>query len=127
MKTTQSSKFLINIQTGVVKNDYWRITPARKGKSEDEQAVDLETIIEVLGDAPIDLQNLLVLSEVSKDDMLDCIRHLSEILNSAADEPPDEWKPILDSLIKKTKAGEVLNFKTVIELLSDWLRVLPPR
>ncbi len=91
----------------------------------DEQAVDLETIIEALYDGPIELQNLFALGEVSKDDMLDRIRHLTEVLNSAADEPPDEWKPILEPLIKKTKAGEAIDFKTVIELLSNWLRVFP--
>jgi uncharacterized protein YjbI with pentapeptide repeats len=95
--------------------------------AKDEQAIDLETIIKALYEGPIELQNLLTLNEVSKDDMLDRIQHLSEMLNSAAAEPPDEWKPILEPLIKKTTAGEAIDFKTVIGLLSDWSRVLPPR
>lgn len=95
--------------------------------AKDKQAINLETIIKALYEGPIELQNLFTLNEVSKDDMLDRTRHLSEMLNSAAAEPPDEWKPILEPLIKKTKAGDAIDLKTVIELLSDWSRVLPPR
>ncbi len=94
--------------------------------AKDEQAVDLETIIEALFDGPIEFQNLFALSEGSKDEMLDQVRHLSEILNSTADEPPDEWKPILEHLIKKTKEGEAFDLKTLTELLSNWLQVSPP-
>lgn len=94
--------------------------------AKDEQAVDLETIVKALCDGPIELQNLFALSEDSKDEMLNRVRHLSEILNSAEDEPPDEWKPILEPLIKKTKEGEAFDLKTLIELLSNWLQVSPP-
>ena len=57
--------------------------------------------------------------------MLDRLRHLSEILNSTADEPPDEWKPILEPLIKKHGGGESFDLKAAIKLLSNWLQVSP--
>lgn len=86
--------------------------------AKDESEIELETIVKALYEGPIELQNLLTLNQVSRDDMLDRIRHLSETLNSAAAEPPDEWKPILEPLMKKAKAGEAIDFKTIIKLLS---------
>lgn len=95
--------------------------------AKDKENVDLEKIIGALYEGPINLQNQSLLGAVSKDEMLDRMRALSKLLNSAAQEPPDEWKPMLEPLMKKTKAGEAIDFKTVFELLSNWSRVLPPQ
>jgi uncharacterized protein YjbI with pentapeptide repeats len=95
--------------------------------AKDDQAVDLETIMNVLCDGPIELQNLFGLNEDTKSEMLNRVRDLSKVLNSTAHEPPDEWKPILEPLLKRAKAREAVDLKTVIEALSSWLQASPPK
>lgn len=87
--------------------------------AKDKQAVDPETIIEALYEGPIELETLFSVNKVSKDEILNRMRHLNQVLNSAEDEPPAEWKPILEPLIKKIKEGKSFDLITVIELLSS--------
>jgi uncharacterized protein YjbI with pentapeptide repeats len=89
--------------------------------TKDKENVDLETIIEALYKGPVKFLDQSLLSTVSKDEMLNHMRDLSNLLNSTAQEPPEEWKLILEPLMKKAKAGGVVDFKTLLELLPNWV------
>lgn len=86
----------------------------------DKETADLETIIEALYKGPIEFQNQSLLGKVSKDEMLDRLRALNKMLNSVGNEPPDQWKPILERLMKKNKGGEGIDFKTIMGLFANW-------
>lgn len=88
--------------------------------AKDDQTVDLEVIMKALLNGPIELQNLFALGENSKDEMLHRVRHLNKLLSTTGDEPPDEWKPILEPLMKKINEGTSFDLKTLTELLSNW-------
>jgi uncharacterized protein YjbI with pentapeptide repeats len=70
--------------------------------AKNKETVNLETIVEALYEGPIKFQDQSVFSEVPKDEMLDRMRTLIQMLNSTASEPPDEWKPFFELFIKKS-------------------------
>lgn len=88
--------------------------------TKDNETANLETIIEALDKGPIKFQNPSLLSSVSKDEMLDRLRALNKMLNAGGNEPPEEWKPIIEPLMKKIKAGEGVDFKTIMGLFANW-------
>ena len=95
--------------------------------TKDKEAVDIEAIIKALNNGPIEFKNQSLLGSVSKDEMLDRLRALNKMLNAVGNESPEEWKPIIEPLMKKIKAGEGVDFKTIMGLFANWPKDLPPK
>lgn len=72
-----------------------------------EEPAEPRALFEALSNGPAGAADLLV-----------PLRHIADTLTEASDQPPEEWKPVLDSLMKMKNEGRPLDQKALLDALS---------
>lgn len=86
--------------------------------SKNDDSAGLDSIIELLYDGPIKFPEDSILGKVSKEEMMEQLGALNNNLGEmTSEEPPEEWKPLLEKLMGESGEGK-FDFKTIIEALS---------
>lgn len=90
-----------------------------------QQPADLKAVLAALSEAPIGLQGEGAAVGSSAADILGHLRNTFEALTAASDHPPEEWKPLLELLMKMTTGDRPLDLKALLDQLSSFAQHPP--
>ena len=85
-----------------------------------EQPLDPRELLDALCKAPAGLQTLFAGNDASNArELLDRLRQAVSALDSASGQPPEEWKPWLEPLMKVSSETQPFDLKALLEALSQ--------
>lgn len=84
-----------------------------------EGTLDPKAVRVALGEAPAALQNVLAAGGAPVVELLERLRHMVAALDANPDQPPEEWKPWLEPLLKMAEKGQPLDLRAVLDALSS--------
>ena len=88
----------------------------------DGQSLDWNDFSELLRNAPDSLQDIFAMNGIPTTELLDHMQQLANVLDSGADQPPEEWKPWIEPLMKMTQDGASFDPKALLDVLSSLMQ-----
>ncbi|MBE0625490.1 MAG: pentapeptide repeat-containing protein [Burkholderiales bacterium] len=89
--------------------------------------IDRKAVLAALGEGPPGLRNALAARGIPIAQLQERLQHLFSALDANSDQPPEEWKPWLEPLMKMVNEGQALDLKLVFEALSSLTQRPPPK
>jgi uncharacterized protein YjbI with pentapeptide repeats len=77
-------------------------------------------------DGPAELQELFATEGAPIAELFEKLQHFVDALDGASAQPPEEWRPWLEPLVKMTKRGQPLDLYALIETVSRVTQGAPP-
>ncbi len=88
--------------------------------------IDRKAMLAALGEGPPALRNALAARGIPIAQLQERLQHLFTALDANSDQPPEEWKPWLEPLVKMVKEGRGLDLGLVFDALSSLARGQAP-